>query len=252
MRTAGGETALFIRAVLTMPTSPFSWRKEFAVQFVTVVKSCLLPLALVNVIFMTAVEAGTLLNFLSAVGALDRTGFGTAIAIRELAVFISASVVAGIAGTAMTADLGARRIREEIDALEVLGVEPVRNLVVPRVLALVVASFAFVPVVMVSITLGAFVSVTYLFDAPTGPFVPQLFGNMNVLDVYSNSLRAMLFGAIIGVICCYKGMNASGGAEGVGRAVNQAVVSCLLVIFAANVLYSQVYLALFPDSVVIR
>lgn len=235
-----------------MPTRPFTWRKEFAIQLVAIFKSCFVPLVLVNFIFMTAVQTGTLLNFLSAVGALDRTGFSTAIAVRELAVFISAAVVAGVAGTAMTADLGARRIREEIDALEVLGVEPVRNLVVPRVLALVVASFAFVPVVIISITLGAFVSVTYLFDAPTGPFLPQVLTNMNVIDVYSNCLRAMMFGAFIGVICCYKGLNASGGAEGVGRAVNQAVVSCLLVIFSANVLYSQVYLALFPDSVVIR
>ena len=76
-------------------------------------------------------------NFLSLFGALDRLGgFFILASVREFAPFVSAIIVAGVAGTAITADLGARKIREELDALQVLGVDPIKNLVVPRFLAL--------------------------------------------------------------------------------------------------------------------
>jgi phospholipid/cholesterol/gamma-HCH transport system permease protein len=109
-------------------------------------------------------------------------------------------------------DLGARKVCEELDALQVLGVDPVKNLVVPRFLALMV--------------------VTGLFD-----IYALLFG---------------IFGGIIAIICCYKGMAASGGAEGVGRAVNEAVVVTVTAIFAFDYVFTQTLLVTHPQILVIE
>ena len=143
--------------------------------------------------------------------------------IREFAPFVTAIVLAGVAGTAITADLGARKIREELDALQVLGVDPVKNLVVPRFLALMLVTGLFDIYALLFGIFGGVVT-TIVYDQPLGPFFATFFDNASVVDLWGSVLKCTLFGAIIAVVCCYKGMTASGGAQGVGRAVNQAVV----------------------------
>src|SRR5205814_3544737 len=98
---------------------------------------CWFPLLVSTVAFGYGAPGLQAANFLVLFGALDRLGgFFVLASIREFAPFVDAIVLAGVAGTAITADLGARKIREELDALQVLGVDPVKNLVVPRFLAL--------------------------------------------------------------------------------------------------------------------
>src|SRR5918996_4281419 len=118
---------------------PYPYGGEFLSQFIFALQLCWFPMA----VSMVAVSFGApglqAANFLSLFGALDRLGgFFVLASIREFAPFVTAIVLAGVAGTAITADLGARKIREELDALQVLGVDPVKNLVVPRFLALMV------------------------------------------------------------------------------------------------------------------
>src|SRR5213082_3315607 len=109
-------------------------------------------------------------NFLTLFGALDRLGgFFILASVREFAPFVTAVVVAGVAGTAITADLGARKIREELDALQVLGVDPIKNLVVPRFLALMVVTGLFDLYAIIFGILGG-VLATLSFGAPLGPF----------------------------------------------------------------------------------
>ena len=143
--------------------------------------------------------------------------------IREFAPFVTAIVLAGVAGTAITADLGARKIREELDALQVLGVDPVKNLVVPRFLALMLVTGLFDIYALLFGIFGGILA-TLVNGAPLGPFWATFFTNASVMDLWGSVLKTTMFGAIIAIVCCYKGMTASGGAEGVGRAVNQAVV----------------------------
>ena len=181
-------------------------------------------------------------------GALDRLGgFFVLASIREFAPFVDAIVLAGVAGTAITADLGARRIREELDALEVLGVDPIKNLVVPRFLALMLVTGLFD---IYALLFGIFggVLATLVNHAPLGPFWATFFNNASTTDLWGSVVKTTLFGAIIAIVCCYKGMTASGGAEGVGRAVNQAVVIAFLAIFAFNYVFTQVLLATHPAS----
>jgi phospholipid/cholesterol/gamma-HCH transport system permease protein len=172
-------------------------------------------------------------------------------AIREIGPLIAAIVLAGVAGTAITADLGARKIREELDALQVLGVDPIKNLVVPRVLALMLVTGLFdLYALLFGIFGGILASVTY--GQPLGPFWNTLFANATVTDLWGSVLKTTIFGAIIAIVACYKGMSASGGAEGVGRAVNQAVVVTFLAIGAFNYAFTQTLLATHPNILVIK
>ena len=186
-------------------------------------------------------------NFLTLFGALDRLGgFFILASVREFAPFVTAVVVAGVAGTAITADLGARKIREELDALQVLGVDPIKNLVVPRFLSLMlITGLMDIYALLFGISGGIFAEIAY--GQPLGGFFATLFNNASITDLWGSVLKCTLFGAIIAIVCCYKGMNASGGAEGVGRAVNEAVVIAFLGVFAFNYVFTQTLLATHPE-----
>jgi phospholipid/cholesterol/gamma-HCH transport system permease protein len=93
---------------------------------------------------------------------------------------------------------------------------------------------------------------TLVNGAPLGPFWATFFTNASVTDLWGSVLKCTLFGAIIAIVCCYKGMTASGGAEGVGRAVNQAVVIAFLGVFSFNYVFTQTLLATHPEITVIR
>jgi phospholipid/cholesterol/gamma-HCH transport system permease protein len=93
---------------------------------------------------------------------------------------------------------------------------------------------------------------TLTFNAPLGPFFATLLTNASTTDLWGSVVKTTLFGAIIAVVSCYKGMTASGGAEGVGRAVNQAVVIAFLGVFAFNYVFTQTLLATHPEISVIK
>ena len=191
-------------------------------------------------------------NFLVLFGAIDRLGgFFVLASIREFAPFVTAIILAGVGGTAITADLGARKIREELDALQVLGVDPIKNLVVPRFLALMIVTGLFNIYALIFGIFGG-VLATLTFDAPLGPFFATLLNNASTTDLWGSVVKTTLFGAIIAIVSCYKGMTASGGAEGVGRAVNQGVVIAFLGIFAFNYVFTQTLLATHPEISVIK
>jgi phospholipid/cholesterol/gamma-HCH transport system permease protein len=191
-------------------------------------------------------------NFLNLFGAIDRLGgLFSLIVVREFAPLVCAIVMAGVAGTAMCADLGARKIREELDALEVLGVDPVKNLVVPRFLSLIAATALFdVYAVLVGTFGGVIVTVTG--GADLGPFWSTYFSNATALEFGSSLIKTMMFGGIIAIVACYKGMTVKGGAEGVGRAVNQAVVIAFMGIGTFNYVFTKTLLAFTPDLSVVR
>ncbi len=133
----GNMVLLTSKTLVAVVRPPYPYGGEFVHQFLFALQLCWFPMA----VSMVAVSFGApglqAANFLSLFGALDRLGgFFVLASVREFAPFVSAIIVAGVAGTAITADLGARKIREELDALQVLGVDPIKNLVVPRFLAL--------------------------------------------------------------------------------------------------------------------
>ncbi len=184
---------------------------------------------------------------------LDRLGgFFVLAAIREIGPLITSIVLAGIAGTAITADLGARKIREELDALQVLGVDPVKNLVVPRFLALMLHHRTVRPVRAAVRHLRRHSRRDRHRTAARSILARRCSPTPSSTDLWGSVLKTTLFGAIIAIVCCYKGMTASGGAEGVGRAVNQAVVISFLGVGAFNYAFTQTLLATHPNILVIK
>ena len=154
-------------------------------------------------------------------------------------------MLASVVGTAMCADLGAREVRQETDALRVMGVDPVKGLVVPRLLTIVILSLVFNIFALWAGMLGA-VLVCVQTHAPIGPFFANFFANATTLELGASFLKAACYATIIAVVCCYKGMSVSGGAESVGRAVNQAVVISFLTIGIFDYGFTQLLLATHP------
>jgi phospholipid/cholesterol/gamma-HCH transport system permease protein len=240
------------RTIMAALKPPYPYGGEFVSQFLFVLRLVWLPLLISTLALNYAAPGLQAANFLSLFGALDRLGsFFVLAAVREIGPAVTAVVVSGVAGTAITADLGARKIREELDALQVLGVDPVKNLVVPRFLALMIATGLFN---IYAILFGLFggLGAAKVNGQPLGPFWNTFFANADTTDLWGSVLKCTIYGAIIAIVCCYKGMTASGGAEGVGRAVNQAVVIALLGVFAFNYVFTQTLLATHPQILVIK
>jgi phospholipid/cholesterol/gamma-HCH transport system permease protein len=242
----GDMVVLTGKTLVSAVRPPYPYGIEFVQQFLFALRLCWLPMLLSTVAFGYEAPGLQAANFLTLFGALDRLGgFFVLASIREFAPFVTAIVMAGVAGTAITADLGARKIRDELDALVVMGVDPIKNLVVPRFLALMIVTGLFD---IFALMFGIFggVLATLVNHAPLGPFFATLANNAETTDLWASIVKTTLFGAIIAIVCCYKGMTASGGAAGVGRAVNQAVVISFLGIFAFNYAFTQVLLATHP------
>jgi phospholipid/cholesterol/gamma-HCH transport system permease protein len=166
---------------------------------------------------------------------------------RDFTTWINAMVVAGVIGAALTADLGARKIREELDALEVLGVDPIRTIVLPRVLSTIFLTALLSIVAVVVALLDTGVAVNTLGHLPFADYFSNVFNNVTPIEVLSVVVDSTLIGIIISIVCSYKGLNASGGSMGVGRAVNQAVVVSFVGIWILQFLYQGILLGLFPS-----
>src|SRR5947208_2855883 len=168
---------------------PYPYGSEFVGQFLFAMKLCWFPLLISTVAFGYAAPGLQAANFLVLFGALDRLGgFFVLASIREFAPFVDAIVLAGVAGTAITADLGARKIREELDALQVLGVDPIKNLVVPRFLALMLVTGLFdVYAILFGIVGGVMAAVA--FGQGLGPFWGTFFANASTTDLWGSVLK---------------------------------------------------------------
>src|SRR6267154_4245367 len=240
------------RTIVSALRPPYPYGGELVSQFLFARRLCWFPLLISTVCICYAAPGLQAANFLTIFGALDRLGgFFVLGAVREIGPSVTAIVVAGVAGTAITADLGARKVREELDALQVLGVDPVKNLVVPRFLALIVVTGLFDIYALLFGIFGGLLA-DLVSGGSAGPFWNTLFSNSSVTDLWGSVLKCTMFGAIIAIVCCYKGMSASGGAAGVGRAVNEAVVISFLGIGAFNYVFTQTLLATHPNILVIK
>lgn len=252
LEEVGDMVLLTGKTLVAAVRPPYSYGDEFVQQFLFALRLCWFPLMISTVAISFGAPGLQGANFLLLIGALDRLGgFFVLTSIREFGPLVTSIVLAGVAGTAITADLGARKIREELDALQVLGVDPVKSLVVPRFLALMVVTALFdIYAVGFGVLGGVIATVTN--GGQLGPFWATFFTNASTTDLWGSFVKCTMFGAIIAIVCSYKGMTAKGGAEGVGRAVNQAVVITFLAIFAFNYVFTQTLLATNPEMLVIK
>ncbi len=191
----------------------------------------------VPVVMTTAISTGMVLALQSYTG-FKRFGaeslIGAVVSLsmtRELGPVLTGLMVAGRAGAAMAAELGTMKVTEQIDALSTLATNPMKYLVVPRFVASTVMMF-FLTVLgmMIGVAGGYFVGVKVLGTNPV-TYYNQSVNNTEVTDIWYGLVKALVFGAVVGLIGCYKGFTTEGGAEGVGKATTGAVViSCMLIL----------------------
>jgi len=220
---------------------------EFVERAWFLVSVSLLPAILVSVPLGVAIalQVGALaaqIGATSFVGAADAIGV-----LREASPIVTALLLAGVGGSAVCAELGARTIREEIDAMVVLGLNPLRRLVAPLMVAgVLIGVFLNFVVIFVS------VASAYIFDlaalhGTSGSFFGSFTQFATVADFVTSEIKAAVFGLVAVMIAAYQGLNAKRGPTGVGEAVNQSVVITGIVLFGLNLVITEIFFAVVPQ-----
>jgi len=250
LRPIGAAGSLFAFALDVLRglfRRPFQLR-EFLQQSWFIASVTIIPTALVAIPFgaVIALQVGGLIR---QFGAQSFTGSASVLAVIQQAAPIgTALLIAGAGGSAIAADLGSRKIREELDAMMVLGIDPIQRLVVPRVLAAMLVAFFLNGLVSVVGVAGGYVFNVILQGGTPGAYLASFTALAQLPDLYIGLLKAVIFGMIAGVVASYKGMNAGGGPKGVGDAVNESVVITFLLLFVVNFVLSTVYLEIVPPK----
>jgi phospholipid/cholesterol/gamma-HCH transport system permease protein len=247
LRQTGSFVAFALDTQSALFRRPFQFR-ELIQQAWFIASVTILPTALVSIPFgaVIALQLGTLTRQL---GAQSFTGAASVLAvIREASPIVTALLIAGAGGSAICADLGARKIREEIDAMQVLGIDPIQRLVVPRVIAcMLVAVLLNGLVSVVGVCGGYFFNVVIQGGTP-GAYLASFTALAQLPDLYAGEFKALVFGLIAALVASYKGLNAGGGPKGVGDAVNQSVVITFLLLFFANFILTAIYFQIVPQK----
>jgi phospholipid/cholesterol/gamma-HCH transport system permease protein len=252
IETGGKLVVLGVESVVAAATDivgrRFSWT-EFMLQAWFMTRVSLLPTILVAIPFgvIISVQIGAVASQIGAtsfMGAVNGIGI-----LRQAAPLVTSLMIAGAVGSAITSDLGARTVREEIDALKVMGISPVQRLVAPRVLAALVVSLLLTVIVSMTAMITAYVINVGGGKVSAGAYQDSFVAFSQPTDFVLAEFKALVFGFIATIVAAHKGLNASGGPKGVADAVNQAVVLSVILLAMANVAITQAYVMLVPQGV---
>jgi phospholipid/cholesterol/gamma-HCH transport system permease protein len=222
--------------------------EEFLSQIWFLAKVTTVPVILISIPFgmIISLHVG---SFLTQLGAQAHMGAAMVLAVvREEAPVATALLIAGAGGSAMCADLGARRIREEIEAMEVLGIDPVQRLIMPRVMAATIVAVLLDAIVSVAGIAGGWFFAVVVQHGTTSSYFSSFNELSQLPDLFMALTKAALFGYVGGTVACYKGFYAKGGPKGVGDAVNQAVVITFLMLFFLNFIMTALYFNFIPQK----
>jgi phospholipid/cholesterol/gamma-HCH transport system permease protein len=247
----GELTLLFGAALRGSFKRPFYWR-ELMEQCRFILTANFVPLLLTGLGFgaVVSLEAG---HFFRAASAEYRLGGFTVMSnIREFSPVATGLMIAAVSGTAIVADLGARQVRSELEALSVMGLSNVLFIVVPRALALMLMTALYNFPMIVFTMLASFLVGVLLVGVNSGAFMASFFTQGTVVDVIGGEVKCIVFGAIVAAICIARGVMARGGAEGVARAVHSGVIWSFLGIAIFEYLFTPTLLALFHDQLTLR
>ena len=226
---------------------PFQFR-EFIQQAWFIASVTIVPTALVAIPFGAVIAlqvGGLVVQF----GAQSFVGSAAVLAVvQQAAPIATALLVAGAGGSAIAADLGARKIREELDAMMVLGIDPIQRLVVPRVLAAMMIAVFLNGLVSIVGVMGGYVFNVIIQGGTPGAYLASFTALAQMADLWQGLAKALVFGLIAAIVAAYKGMNAGGGPKGVGDAVNESVVITFLLLFITNFVMSAIFLQIIPSK----
>ncbi len=246
---------LLARTLRASVTRPF-YRTELVGQMDAVGVSSL------GIVLLTGLFTGMVLALQSSV---EMQQFGATIyigrlvgasAVRELGPVLTALMVTGRAGSGMAAQLGAMRVTEQVDALNTMGVDPIRRLVVPRFLASVIVLPLLTIVTDVVAILGGMLIAVVKLDLTAGLYIRSVYntlaqtgflGRFIPIDVFAGLLKPLVFGGIMALTACYYGLRTEGGTEGVGRAATRAVVTTSVLVLASDYFLTQLIIAVLVE-----
>lgn len=219
----GGMAVLLGQSLLYLPRRPYRWR-AFCRQLEFIGVNSLF------IVILTGLFTGMVLALqayygLRKFGGESMLGAGVALSMtRELGPVLTSLMVAARAGSAMAAELGTMKVTEQVDALLAMAVHPVHYLALPRILAgVIMVPLLTVISVYIGIVGGYFVGVILLGVNP-GTYVQKMLEVVTADDLYNGLFKSLVFGLLLAVISCYQGLQAKGGAEGVGLVTTRAVV----------------------------
>lgn len=234
-------------AVIDIARGRFSWT-EFTLQAWFMTKVSLLPTILVAIPFgvITSVQIGAVA---SQIGANSFSGAVNGIGVlRQGAPLVTSLMIAGAVGSAICSDLGARQVREEIDAMKVMGINPVQRLVSPRIVAALIVALLLTVIVAITAMTTAFIMNVSDGTISAGTYINSFVSFSDPMDLVIAEVKALIFGFIATIVAAHKGLSASGGPKGVADAVNQAVVLSVILLAVVNVVITQVYSMLSPTG----
>jgi phospholipid/cholesterol/gamma-HCH transport system permease protein len=205
------------------------------------------------IIFLTGFFTGGVLTLqtfptLKFYGAQDETGYLVALSlVRELGPVLAALMVTGRVGSAISAELGSMVVSQQIDAMRALGTDPIRKLVAPRIIALLLMLPLLTVTADVFGIIGGGVVATTLYSMSAETFVSSVRNGITSDDLIGGVIKPLVFGLLIGSISCQKGLNTEGGTVGVGRSTTSAVVTASIIVIVADFFLAKA-LQLFLDT----
>lgn len=243
--SAWGAAWIFLfRAIKALFTPPFRYYL-FLSQLLSIGANSTLVISLIGV-FTGAVLAVQGEYTLSKFGATAFTGSAVALSlIRELGPVLTALMLIGRAGSAVTAEIGIMRITEQIDALKSMAVDPMKYLIAPRILAALVATPLLTSLFNVIGIFGGYVVGVGLLGLSSGTFMGQIHSAVGVVDVYSGIVKSVFFGLVLGWVSCFKGYNCGFGAVGVNKATTQSVVTASVAVLVLDYFLTSVLTRVF-------
>ncbi|MDA2893257.1 ABC transporter permease [Mycolicibacterium sp. BiH015] len=239
LRAAGEFAAFALTVFVTLFTKRLAGR-ELLEQTWFVARVAMFPALTLSVPFVV-LTVFTFNVLLVEFGAADLSGAGASLgAVNQIGPFVTVLVVAGAGASAMCADLGARTIREELDALRVMGIDPIQALVVPRVLAATVVALLLSSLVTLTGLTGGFLFSVFFQNVTPGAFATGMTLVTGLSDVLVSMVKATMFGLTAGLLACFQGVRVGGGPAGVGNAVNETVVYAFVLLFIINLVITAV------------
>jgi phospholipid/cholesterol/gamma-HCH transport system permease protein len=166
--------------------------------------------------------------------------------VRELGPVITALVVAGRVGAAITAEIGSMQVTEQVDALQTLATSPIKYLVVPRLLALCIMEPLLTLYADIIGIFGGYLICVNKLGVSSGMYRYITFSALLYKDLFTGLFKAVFFGMIIAFVSCYEGFKVEGGAEGVGKATARAVVTMFILIIACDCFFTALFYFIFP------
>lgn len=241
----GGLTNLSLQAFYLTFKPPF--RKDRIIEQMKRAGYDSLPIVWLVALFIGFIFALQTAYFMQRIGSEIYIASLVALSVvRELGPVITALIVAGRVGAANTAELGSMQVTEQIDALEAFATNPIKYLVVPRFLAMVLVLPILTLFANAVGILGSYLICVLKLDISSSMYLRVTFEALQPKDLFTGLFKSIFFGAIIAFVSCYEGFNVKGGAEGVGQATTRSVVISFIMIIAADCFFTALFYFIFP------